>query len=70
MFNRASPSAYLRGHATSTFHTLHWLRHVERLGIPVVNGSEAYAYELSKASQLDLLAWCVASRLMRTRIIA
>jgi glutathione synthase/RimK-type ligase-like ATP-grasp enzyme len=56
VFNRASPSAYLRGHATSTFHTLHWLRHVERLGIPVVNGSEAYAYELSKASQLDLLA--------------
>ncbi len=53
--NRASPSAYLRGHAQSTFHTLHWLRHVERLGIPVVNGSDAYALELSKASQLDLL---------------
>jgi len=56
VFNRASPSAYLRGHAASTFHTLHWLRHLERLGIPVVNGSQAYAYELSKASQLDLLA--------------
>ncbi len=37
--NRASPSAYLRGHAQSTFYTLHWLRHLERLGIPVVNGS-------------------------------
>ena len=56
VFNRASPSAYLRGHAASTVHTLHWIRHVERLGIPVVNGSQAYAYELSKASQLDLLA--------------
>ena len=56
VFNRASPSAYLRGHAASTFHTLHWLRHIERLGIPVVNGSDAYGYELSKASQLDLLA--------------
>ena len=56
VFNRASPSAYLRGHAQSTFHTLHWLRHLERLGIPVVNGSHVYAYELSKASQLDLLA--------------
>jgi hypothetical protein len=53
--NRASPSAYLRGHAQSTFHTLHWLRHLERIGIPVVNGSPVYSLELSKASQLDLL---------------
>jgi hypothetical protein len=55
VFNRASPSAYLRGHRQTTFHTLHWLRHVERLGIPVVNGSSVYSLELSKASQLDLL---------------
>ncbi len=53
--NRASPSAYLRGHRQSTFHTLHWLRHLERIGIPVVNGSKVYGLELSKASQLDLL---------------
>src|SRR5438105_1595982 len=53
--NRASPSAYLRGHRQSTFHTLHWLRHLERIGIPVVNGSQVYSFELSKASQLDLL---------------
>jgi len=53
--NRASPSAYLRGHRQSTFHTLHWLRHLERIGIPVVNGSKVYGFELSKASQLDLL---------------
>jgi hypothetical protein len=53
--NRASPSAYLRGHRQSTFHTLHWLRHLERIGIPVVNGSKVYSFELSKASQLDLL---------------
>ena len=56
VFNRASPSAYLRGHAQSTFHTLHWVRHLERIGVPVVNGSAVYAYELSKASQIDLLA--------------
>ena len=56
VFNRASPSAYLRGHGQSTFHTLHWLRHLERLGVPVVNGSATYAYELSKATQLDALA--------------
>jgi hypothetical protein len=54
--NRASPSAYTRGHGQSTFHTLHWLRHLERIGVPVVNGSYVYALELSKASQLDLLA--------------
>ena len=56
VFNRASPSAYLRGHAQATFHTLHWLRHLERLGIPIVNGSDVYSLELSKANQIDLLA--------------
>ena len=55
VFNRASPSAFLRGHAQSTFHTLHWLRHLDRLGVPVVNGADAYTFELSKATQLDLL---------------
>jgi glutathione synthase/RimK-type ligase-like ATP-grasp enzyme len=53
--NRASPSAYLRGNANATFHTLHWLRHLERIGVPVVNGSAVYANELSKATQLDVL---------------
>ena len=53
--NRASPSAYLRGNLQSTFYTLHWLRHLESIGVPVVNGAQAYALELSKASQLDLL---------------
>jgi hypothetical protein len=53
--NRASPSAYLRGHGQSTFHTLHWVRHLERIGVPVVNGSRTYGYELSKASQIDAL---------------
>jgi glutathione synthase/RimK-type ligase-like ATP-grasp enzyme len=55
VFNRASPSADLRGHAQSIFYTLHWLRHLVRLGIPVVNGAAVYSLELSKASQLDLL---------------
>jgi hypothetical protein len=54
--NRASPSAYLRGHGQSTFHTLHWLKHLERLGVPVINGSKIYGFELSKAVQLDALA--------------
>lgn len=55
VFNRASPSAYLRGHAQTTFYTLHWLKHLELLGVPVVNGSAVYALELSKATQLDVL---------------
>ena len=55
VFNRASPSAYLRSDAESTFFTLQWLRHLERLGVPVINGSEAYSMEISKAFQLDIL---------------
>ena len=55
VFNRASPSAYLRGHAQVTFHTQSWLRHLERIGVPVVNGSAAYEMETSKALQLDIL---------------
>ena len=53
--NRASPSAYLRAHGQTTFYTLHWLKHLERLGVPVVNGSHVYGVEISKATQLDLL---------------
>ncbi len=68
VFNRASPSAYLRGHATTTFHTLHWLRHLERLGVPVVNGSEVYAIELSKATQLGVLAQ-LGLRYPKSRVI-
>jgi glutathione synthase/RimK-type ligase-like ATP-grasp enzyme len=56
VFNRASPSAYLRGHVQTTFHTLHWVRHLERLGVPVVNGADVYALELSKSTQIGLLA--------------
>ena len=53
--NRASPSAYLRSHGQTTFYTLHWLRHLERIGVPVVNGAHVYGLEISKATQLDLL---------------
>ena len=53
--NRASPSAYLRGHAQSLFYTLHWLRHLDLLDVPVINGADVYGLELSKARQLDLL---------------
>src|SRR5437868_807115 len=55
VFNRASPSAYMRGHGHVTFHTLSWLRHLERIGVPVVNGSAVYEIEISKAFQLEIL---------------
>jgi hypothetical protein len=55
VFNRMSPSAWLRGHAHSIFYTLSYLNHLEMNGIPVVNGSDAYRIEISKAAQLDLL---------------
>ena len=55
VFNRASPSAYLRSDAESTFHTLNWLKYLERRGVELVNGSVAYEMEISKALQLDIL---------------
>jgi hypothetical protein len=55
VFNRASPSAYLRGHQQVTFHTLSWLRHLERISVPLVNGPGAYQMEISKALQLTAL---------------
>jgi hypothetical protein len=55
VFNRMSPSAWLRGHAHSIFYTLSYLNHLEANGVPVVNGSAAYRLEISKAAQLDLL---------------
>ncbi len=56
VFNRMSPSAYLRGRGRAIFYTLHYLAHLERHGVRVVNGHRAFTTELSKARQLDLLA--------------
>jgi len=54
VFNRMSPSAHLRGHAAAIFHTTHFLEHLERLGVHVINGVEAWRTEISKARQLAL----------------
>ena len=56
VFNRMSPSAYLRGHTRAIFAAQHYLAHLEGLGVPLVNGTATYGLELSKARQLDLLA--------------
>jgi hypothetical protein len=55
VFNRMSPSAYLRGGVQGMFFTLGFMAHLERLRVPVVNGSKGFAVELSKARQLTLL---------------
>lgn len=55
LFNRASPSGYLRGHAQATWYAQALVRHCEARGLRVINGSAAYALELSKADQLGLL---------------
>lgn len=55
VFNRMSPSAYLRGGVQGMFFTLAWLAHLERLRVPVVNGLRGFTTEISKARQLTLL---------------
>jgi glutathione synthase/RimK-type ligase-like ATP-grasp enzyme len=55
VFNRMSPSAYLRGHGHGIFYTLQYLNYLEELGTRVINGQTAFAVEISKARQLSLL---------------
>jgi hypothetical protein len=56
VINRMSPSAYVRGHGHAIFASLAYLRHLEIQGVPVVNGAQAFALELSKTAQISLLA--------------
>lgn len=55
VFNRMSPSSYLRGSGNGLFYTHNVVAHWERLGLRVINGSKAFQYETSKALQLELL---------------
>jgi biotin carboxylase len=55
VFNRMSPSAYLRGRGHAIFSTTSWLKYLERNGVRVVNGYGAWLTEISKADQLALL---------------
>ena len=56
LFNRMSPSAYLRGGGSAILYNLNYLAHLERTGTRVINGYKAFTYEVSKALQLSLLA--------------
>ena len=55
LFNRMSPSAHLRDGVQGIFFTRAFLAHLERLGVPLVNGRTAFTVETSKALQLTLL---------------
>ena len=55
VFNRMSPSAYLRGRGHNILYTLNYLAQLEQLGVRVINGLSAFRVETSKALQLSLL---------------
>ena len=55
VFNRMSPSAYLRGGREAIPYTTQYLTHLQRLGVRVINGLDAWRTEVSKAAQLTLL---------------
>ncbi len=55
VFNRMSPSAYLRSAHPGIFYTLSYLAHLERTGTRVINGVQAFTTETSKALQLTQL---------------
>jgi hypothetical protein len=55
VFNRMSPSAWKRGRAHAILYTLHYLRHLERARVPLVNGVRAFTVETSKALQISII---------------
>src|SRR6266850_515422 len=55
VFNRMSPSAWLRGNGHTIFYTLQYLAHLKAQGVRVVNGYDAFVTETSKAYQLSLI---------------
>src|SRR5260370_8966934 len=51
VFNRMSPSAYLPGAGNAIFYTLHYLAHLRRHGVRVINGYDAYVPHTATALQ-------------------
>ena len=56
LFNRISPSSWLRGRGGLIFQTRRWLRQLDDAGVDVINGAHTFELEVSKAEQLKLLA--------------
>ena len=55
LFNRMSASAHLRGNSQTIFFTQSYLAYLETLDVRVINGTRAFALEISKVRQLQLL---------------
>jgi biotin carboxylase len=55
LFNRMSASAHLRGNGQAIFFTQSYLAYLETLDVRVINGTRAFALEISKVRQLQLL---------------
>jgi hypothetical protein len=68
LVNRMSPSAWTRGHARAIFHVREYLAYLDAIGAPVLNGSRAYEFELSKTRQAALAAR-LGLRYPRTRVM-
>ncbi|HEY8559664.1 MAG TPA: hypothetical protein VIL74_04615 [Pyrinomonadaceae bacterium] len=67
-FNRMSASAYLRGHGNAIFYTRALLASLERAGVRVINGYEAFQIEISKALQASLFA-SLGVKFPKTRVV-
>lgn len=65
-FNQASPSAYVRGNARAVPLALSLMRSLELGGARVLNGSRAFALDLSKSTQAALMHSWVSG--IRTRL--
>lgn len=68
VFNRISPSAWTRDHGATIPAAQRWLHELDRRGVDVINGAEAFDLEVSKAAQLDVLRKAGA-RAPRTRTV-
>ena len=67
-FNRMSASAYLRNHGSAIFYSRGLLASLEKQGVRVINGYEAFQIEISKALQAALLA-SLGVKFPNTRIV-
>ena len=67
-FNRMSASAWLRGNGGAIFFTDGYLAYLETTGVRVLNGSRAFALEISKARQLRLFD-SLGLRFPKTRVV-
>jgi hypothetical protein len=54
LFNRMSASACLRGNGRAIFFTCSYLAYLETVDVRVINGTRAFAVEISKVRQLQL----------------